>query len=217
MLNQRQGLSYKILISILGVIVLIFIFKNKNNNAASENSPIEVMATNEIIENKPANSPLEKNYLTQEQEIQKCFSDYSSSDRLDELKNKLIQAYSLPEPEIDFEEYRMIGMNNESYRIHYDKNAPRNEVIRVYQIGADEMPDIIKNYPGSKSAQSNEQLDGALTLGTLQRKIIKMKTQSSEAVVLEYDEESREATSLRFVDQKNELVCNTNICHCKQY
>lgn len=163
---------------------------------------------------------MEDRFAKSHLDIQNCLGNTFSSVSMDKFKDELLEKFQLPLAQIDQVEYLLRGPNHEDIRVQKNSNAPINEVVRVFRIDSEGMPDIIATYPMSTSDNIDNKINGALSLGNLQSTIEHFKSQRANSV-LEYEVNQNKVSSLRFSKAKVQLTCDLkkidSMCECTRY
>lgn len=229
---MKKSLGLIILVISFVVISLVVVYFTKKNPEAEQivksNAPAvssDARATNQDL-TKLDNQTISKNDTGAEdsaqnnQEIQACLGNDFKSVAMSELRDEVLGKFQLPPPQMDQLEFRLNGRNGEDIRIQKNSDVPVNEIVRVYKIDTEGMPDIVLNYPQSDSDDISTKIRGALSLGVLREEIQHFRSQKADTI-LEYEVIQNKLASVRFSKDKIQLSCDSGLsstkCVCQKF
>ncbi|MFZ3230073.1 MAG: hypothetical protein WA160_07705 [Pseudobdellovibrio sp.] len=226
----------KNLFKVVSVIITIgigflFLMQKSNFNSATKNE-IHKVDTNlvdflgEPIEEKTVPLTI-KAIATKEvptktikqQELQNCVAFLSSdgSAGFEHVLEEIRQHAQTINEVIDLTEYQLRTKANEELVVQHIPLEETKNQVRVFKMSEDGFPDRIKKFP-NYDASIPLRLQGALTLGALEKKIVKYKavqTDGRNAFLFEITND--EITKIDFTNGRNQLICEDNRCQCLQF
>jgi hypothetical protein len=155
------------------------------------------------------------------QNLEKCASFLktaaeSEKSTLEKTLAQIKEHYQISNEAIDSTEYQLLTRSNEELVVQHIPNEEQKNKVRVFKTGPDGFPDRIKTFPHSAEAE-DLRLIGALSLGTLNKKIEKYKTENNDRSILTYEKSNGEITRLDFINGRNQLICEDQLCQCHEF
>lgn len=193
--------------------------KEKINTAETDflGEPIE-KKTEPVLVKAAATKPAQE---VKEQSFEKCASflkvePSAEATQLAAMLSQIKKHYAITNEVVDLTEYQLHTRSNEELVVqHIPTEEPKNQV-RVFKTAADGFPDRIKDFPNSGGTEELR-LEGALTLGSISKKIEKFKIVNHDRSVLAYEKSNDEITRIDFTSGRNQLVCEDQQCSCHEF
>lgn len=113
-------------------------------------------------------------------------------------------------------EYQLISNDNREIIVQHTPDEESKNKIRVLRVANDGFPDRIKNFPRSKGS-TEDQLQGALTLGVLKNKIEKYSVMQESGVLLKFDKSQNQVIRINYSNGRNQLLCEESKCSCHSF
>lgn len=149
--------------------------------------------------------------------LEKCGSYLKEIDtnNFNTVLNEIIKKNNLLEPKLDMTEYQLQTKSNEEIVVQHIPSEEDRNIIRVFKMADDGFPDRIKEFPNA-NGEIKLRLQGALSLGALIKKIEKLKTKSKHQELM-VEKSNNAITRVDFINGKNQLICEDQLCECHQF
>lgn len=217
---MKNRLSFQIVLVLVTVVVGVLLLKNKNpsapanNQISFENSNVGEKTIQEkevVVGNQTRGSTQEIKSV----DVKKCASFVTTTSNLDLVLKEITSNISF-QPSLEMNEYQLTGPNAEEIVIQEMPHEVPKDQIRVFKMAADGLPDRVKDFPNAGSSL-NGKLDGALSLGKLNKKIEKYQALNKEGQQLNYEIEQGRVARISFVKGKSQLLCEEGSCSCNEF
>lgn len=217
---KLDKISTLIIAAVIILAAILFFKKNKSAQEQSKNVAHNVLqsvtvgrvnsaAKNTVQGKAPA--------IVEAPSLAACgyFLSNQSGANLDETVNTILNQSSQKEI-LERTEYQLIANDQREIVVQFTLDEEPKNKVRVLRIADDGFPDRIKNFPSSKGSVE-DQLQGALTLGTLKNKIEKYSVNQGNGILLKFEKSKNKVVRINYSNGRNQLLCEDAKCLCQTF
>ncbi len=143
------------------------------------------------------------------------FLSAASSANLNKTVETILQQ-STEKEILELTEYQLLTSDQREMIVQLTPDEEPKNKIRVLRVAEDGFPDRIKNFPNAKGSPE-DQLQGAISLGTLQNKIEKYSVNQGNGIQLKFEKSQNQVLRINYSNGRNQLLCEEAKCSCQSF
>lgn len=150
-------------------------------------------------------------------DLKKCgdFLNQQSSSDFDAVLMLIKKRFSSNEI-LELIEYQLRTDDQQEVIVQQNLHEENKNQVRVFKSGEDGFPDRVKIFPNF-DGNLQQRLEGALTLGRLERKIDKYSFTSNDGSQVRFEKQQNRITRIDYTSRRNQLICEDKSCACTTY
>ena len=219
---KLDKISTLIIAAVLIITAVLFPKKNKSAEIQKESTSqahnvLDSVTVGRINTATKSNVSVKAPAIVEKSNLTACgsFLANQNGSNLDETVQLILKQSSQKET-LERTEFQLLSKDQKEIVVQLTPDEEPNNKVRVLRVASDGFPDRIKNFPHVKGT-IEDQLQGALSLGTLKNKIEKYSVIQGNGIQLKFEKSNNHVVRINYSNARNQLVCEDAKCICQTF